>query len=143
MDKKVFRTRLFGYKKSDVNNYFQKASESFALTLAELNERKDAEAEVLRRNIDVANERIKELLEIKTEYERSKEMISETMCRAQQSAIEIEAEAEERAKQIALEAAKEVAKEQENLRRYRDEAMLLRREVASAIKRFGSDLSKV
>ena len=141
MGEKLFRTRLFGYKKSDVSNYFQHASEKFAQKLAQVNEQNEVEERVLSQKLADANERIEELIALNEKYEKSKEIISEVIIKAQQSAIAIEDEAKAHANEITAEAAKAVAREQEVLRMYRTEATNLRREVASAIKRFSSELS--
>jgi len=126
----VFRKALFGYNKSDVVSYMDKASIEFGNRVKQLEDE----------NFEL-REKIKELESVKEEFQIRKESISNAFLLAENKANEIIEEAKNNAIKVKNEYQVQVAEEAEKLRSIKNQVADIRTYLADAITKFSAELA--
>lgn len=112
---KLFRTRLFGYKKSDVNNYLLQNSEKTQAKLNEQYDKSDAlvqENHALKEKINNLTAQVASLNEELSDFRTKKEVISSAILDAELRAADILKNAEQKKAKIDEEAEEKPKTEQ-------------------------------
>jgi cell division septum initiation protein DivIVA len=134
---RLFRTGLFGYKKSDVVGYIEKVSKDFTEKL----DAKEKEIDSLKKELDSIKQKADELSGAAEEYEVAKASISNAIIKAEKNADLIIEEAKRSSLEEKLKVKREIQEETARLRRLKHEVADLRRDIVSSIKRFNSELA--
>ncbi|OQB14544.1 MAG: DivIVA protein [Firmicutes bacterium ADurb.Bin193] len=132
MNRKVFGTSLFGYKKSEVTAYIENASKEFS-----------SELEKLYSELGMLKKESENLQKIKEEYELSKDSIARALIRAGEQADIIIEEARKSAALQREKVAEEIEREKEKLRLLKKNAADLRVSISQLITRLDGDLERL
>jgi predicted ribosome quality control (RQC) complex YloA/Tae2 family protein len=136
---KRFRTSLFGFKKSDINSYFEKILKEFDDKLKQ----KDDEISDLKNQSREYKNKYEELLKKADQINEDRAKIADVLIKAQEKAeimldeAKTEATEEKRKIEIAIE------QEKEKLVDIKEEIKVLKAEVVNTLKKYEGQLNEI
>ncbi|NLB81239.1 MAG: hypothetical protein GX800_06455 [Clostridiaceae bacterium] len=137
MGKKMFRIRLFGFKKKDVNKYLQTITDDFAAK----NQAAEDKINALENALENASLQAENYLTEIARYEKEKDELAKSLAETKDKECSIIQEAMLTAEYEKSKINEEIIAKKAELHQLKYEVMALKKQIINAAKRFYSDLN--